>query len=165
MQADASNEKDSVVDQTATSEEGAESPVAGRRNGLLLAAHCLDRGSSRHADVESSPNVKEFRGVPYIATATHYAGQPTESADGDDVVQPADGAPTILLDEAALTSVTVQPATEHVRNVLDTPATLASGATRQDHESFDSDRAGARTQDGGRGMRRDLDPDYAGYHL
>lgn len=167
MQADASNEKDSAVDQTAASEEGTESPVAGQRNGLL-APHCLDLRSPRHADAESSPNVEELRGVPYITTAAHHAGQPTESADGDDVAQPADGAPTVLLDEAALASVTVQPATEHVRDVLDTPATLASGAARQDHEPFDSDRTSTCTQDGGRGRRGGglhEDHDDTGYHL
>lgn len=154
MQAVASDEKDPAADQTAASEEGAESPVAGRRSGLLLAAHCLDLGSPRHADAESSPSVlEELRGVPYIATAAHHAGQPAESADGDDVVQLADGAPAVLPDEAALASPAVQPAAQHVRHVLDTPTALASGTARQDHESLDSDRAGTRSQDGGRGMR------------
>lgn len=143
LQADASNEKASAADQTATSEEGTESPVAGWRNGLFLSAHRLDLRSSRHTDPESSPNVEELRGVAYFTTAAHHAGRPTESADGDDVAQPADGAPAVLPDEAALTSTAVHPATEHVRDVLDTTAALASGAARQDHESFDSDRAGA----------------------
>lgn len=143
MQADASNEEDSAADQTAASEEGTESLVTGRRIELVFAAHCLDLRSSRHADAESSPNVEEFRGVAYIATATHHAGQSTESVDGDDVAQPVDGAPASLPDEAALASAAVEPATEYVWNVLDTPAALASGVAWQDHEPVDSDRAGA----------------------
>lgn len=162
LQADASNEEDSAADQTAASEEGAESPVAGRRHGLLLAAHCLDRRSPRHADAESPPNVEELRGVPNIATAAHYAGQPAESADGDDA-QLADGAPAVLPDEAALASAADQPAAEHVRDVLDTPTALASGTARQDLESLDSDRTGARPQDGGRGMRGNSDSGHIGY--
>lgn len=142
MQADASNEKASVADQTAAGEERTESFVAGRRNGFFLTAHRLDLRSSRLSDAESSSNVEELRGVAYIATAAHHAGQPTESADGVDVAQPADGAPAVLLDEAALASPAV-PATEHVRDVLDTTAALASRAAWQDHESFDSDRTGA----------------------
>lgn len=163
MQADANNEKDSAADQTAASEEGAESPVAGRRNGFLLAAHCLDLRSPRHADAESSPDVEELRGVPYIAAAAHHARQPAESADGDDVAQLADGAPAVLPDEATLASAAVQSAAEHVRDILDTPTALASGAARQDHESFDRDRTGARPQDGGRGMRGDSDFGCVGY--
>lgn len=165
MQADASNKKDSTTDQTAASEEGAESPVAGRRTGFFLAAHCLNLRSPRHADAESSPNVEELRRVPYIATAAHHAGQPTESTNGDDVAQLADGTSAVLPDEAALAPAIIQPATKYVRNVLDTSTAFASGAARQNDESLDSDRAGARPEDGGRGMRGDLDSDYTGYHL
>jgi len=142
LQADASNEKDSAVNQTAAREKGAKSSVAGWRNELLFAAHCLDF-SSLHADVESSPNVEELRGIPYITTATHHAGQPTEFVDGDDIVQLADGAPAVLPSEAALASAAIQPATEHVWDVLDISAALATGAARQDNKPLDSDRAGA----------------------
>lgn len=134
-------EEDSAADQTTASEEGAESPVAGWRV-ELLASHRLDLRSSRLVDAESTPDVEELRGVAYIATAAHHADQSAESADGgdDDVVQLVDGTPAVLPDQTTLPSVAVHSSTKHVRDLLDTPTTLAPGTARQNHESLDSDR-------------------------
>lgn len=141
MQADASsNEEDSAAYQTTASEEGAESLVAGRRD-EHLAAHRLDLHPPRDTNAESSANVEELRGVAYIAAAPHHAGQSTESADGDDVVQFINGAAADLLDEATFASAALQSTTEHVRNLLDTPTAFASGIARQNHKSLDSNRA------------------------
>lgn len=129
-----------VADATAASEERTESPLAGQRD--RLAAHRLVLHPHRHADAESSSNVQELGGVAYIAAAAHHAGESAESADGDDVDESVDGAAAVLLDEAALASAALS-ATEHVRELLDTPAALESGVPRQDHESLDSGRTGA----------------------
>lgn len=147
MQANASDEEDQAPDQATAGEEGAESPVAGRR-GELLAAHRLDLQPPRHVDPGPPADVQEHRGVAHIAPAAHHARHTSaERTDGDDVVESAGGAATVLPDEAALAPAAVHPATRHVRNVLDTAAALASRVARQDGKSVDSDRARARRED------------------
>jgi len=152
LQANTSDEKDQASDQTTAGEEGTESLVAGWR-GKFLTAHRFDLHSSCHTDAESSADVEDPRGDTHIAAAAHHVGRSsTESADGDDVAKFIDSTTAILLDEAAFAPATVQSATEYVRVLLDTPATLASGIAWQDDESVDSHRTGARPENGGRGM-------------
>lgn len=119
-------EEAAAADQADATEEGADSvgsPVAGRRF-RLLAAHS-------HADAVAEPGVAEPRRAACIAAGAHHPGQPSESAGGDNVVQPVDGAAAGVPDEAALAPVAVKSAAEHVlRHLLDTAPTLASGAAR-----------------------------------
>lgn len=142
MQANARDEEDQTLDSATTSEEGAESPIAGRRD-KFLTAHRLDLHPSRHADAESPTDIEEFRGIAHIAAAAaaaHYAGQSsTESTNGDDA-EFIGGTTAIVPDETTLASAANQPATEHIRDLLDTPATLASRIARQNDESVDSYR-------------------------
>lgn len=115
-------EEAAAADQATAAEEGADSvvsSVAGRWFGFV-AAHS-------HTDAESSSGVEKSRGVACIAAGTYHTGQSSESAGGDDVVQSVDGAATGVPDKTALAPAAIQSATEHVRDLLDTAATLPSG--------------------------------------